>query len=80
MANVLISGTKPEAITAGQLTGERRHKLIGDLPEDYKFETELEPYMRSADAYVFMPDADPLLAMSVLVAKRNSFGTNGYKP
>ena len=80
MANVLISGTKPEAITAGQLTGERRHKLIGDLPEDYKFETELEPYMRSADAYVFMPDADPLLAMSVLVAKRIEPDTYWNKP
>lgn len=70
MAQVLVSGTLPQGITAGQLTGERRHRLLGDLPSDYRFETELEPHMRKADGYVFLPDADPLLAISVLVAKR----------
>ncbi|MEO0393630.1 MAG: LOG family protein [Pseudomonadota bacterium] len=70
MGTVLLSGTASEAMTAGQLTGERRHRLLRDLPDDYRFEASLEPHMQAADAYVFMPDGDPMLAMSVLVAKR----------
>jgi len=80
VATVLLSGSAPTGITAGQLTGDRRHRLIGDLPEDYRFEIELEPHMQAADAYVFMPDADPLLAMSVLVAKRIEPDVYWHKP
>ncbi|MBV6633208.1 MAG: LOG family protein [Alphaproteobacteria bacterium] len=70
MAKVLVSGSAPAGITANQLTGDRRHRLLGDLADDYEFHKELETRMETADAYVFMPDADPMLAMSVLVAKR----------
>jgi uncharacterized protein (TIGR00730 family) len=80
VADILVSGSLPKEVTSGQLTGERKHRLLGDLPANYRFETDLEPHMRKADAYVFLPDADPLLAMSVLVAKRIEPDTYWNKP
>lgn len=70
MAQVLVSGTLPPGVSPTRLTGNRQHRIGRGLPDDYPFESDLEPYLRQQDGFVFMPDGDPLMAISAIVAKR----------
>lgn len=67
MSTILVAGQSDETQSVKDIVGKNDHALASDT---YKLDTELSDDINNAKGYVVLPEADPLLVTSLLIAKQ----------